>query len=563
MAVALAAALVAVGGCGGDEDGGGATATADAVAGADAGDPEAPWPVLPAAAVDEQGPLAEADLAKVGAPCFAGVLAKAKADGFSTFAAAGVTAAGAVEVTWAELLSSSGEPRAVVARCDGDCVCGVGQRKDGLAVFVDEAGAPVTIEPVGRPVLAKTLTGSALDSATKLDTKSGALVEDPPTIEPTRFQGKRRLVFASAFGDVFGVEMSGLLRDGTKTGVFTAVEERPYIRAAEMDALLDDLHGQDVLVWFAHGVRTDKGASGFKPEGMTVNRGLFGDETYDRARLEAALAEAPLGGPGLLVLAGSETFGSAAKGLQPFAALQHLVQSADARRGAVVGFRGRVGAEDALLAVRVMLAAWYDGESLSDALAAGTAELASRGSEATLETNLDADAAGAYTLLPSLASYWGAAAPSGGQFVGYLLISGSSKCGTTALTEQTVQFFTDITFEGPFFHGSKSLEGGEVEVFGLLEHLQPGARFEVIMRGTPNELVHGITVLGDAQFCPTGGCAGEAAGVGAYKPGGGNMTFAGSADASSFTNASNEDCVLTKPTLTQKGGKPGWILLNP
>lgn len=552
----VALALVA---CGGDEDGsaaGGADTTgADTGAGADA-----PWPVLPTATVDRQEALSEGDLAKAPS-CFAATRAAAEAQGFKTFVAAGVTAAGAVEVTWAEL-SGTGT-RVVVARCEGECVCAIGRREGGRAVFEDAAGAPVDLAPVGRPALAKTLTTTALDSPTKLDTKTGALLESPPPIEPARFKGKRRLIVASAFGDAFGADWSAVVKAGTASGAFTVVEERPYITAAELDTLMDELHGLDVLVWFGHGVRVDKGTSGHKPEGMTVNRGLFGDETYDRERLKAALARAPLGGPGLIVLAGSETFGSAAKGLQPFTALEHLARAAGTRGNAVVGFRGSVGAEDAMLAVRALLDGWLGGKPLAEAISGANAGLSDQGSPALLETNLDATEAGAYTLLPSLASTWGDAAPSGGQYVGYLLISGSSKCGDAALTEQTVQFFADITFDGPFFHGSKKGDGVDIEVFGLLEHLRPGARFEVIMRGSPNELVNGITVLGDARFCVPGGCGGGAAAASAYKPGGGNMTFTGTADASEFKNATGETCRLTKPTLTQKGGKPGWIILNP
>jgi hypothetical protein len=522
----------------------------------------AAWPVLPEATVEEQTTLDEAALAGVEASCFADAQAAANGQGYDTFVAAGTVAAGAVEVTWAAYGKGT-ETRVATAHCKGaDCTCAVGHATAEGASFEAVGGGEVEVAAVGAPVLAKSLSdASDLGSPTNLATMESALLDSVPA-KPEGAAGKKRFVVANAFGDVFGATFEGLTAAAKATSAYTEVREEQYVTAATIDGLLRDLHGQDVLVWFGATVRADKGSSGQKPEGMTVNVGLYGDETYDRERMDAALATAPLGGPGLLVLAGAESFGNAEKGLDGFASLKHLVKSAGARNRAVVGFRGMVGAEDAMVALGAMFDAWFAGQSLTDALAAGNAELTTRGSSATLVTNLDADRAGAYTLLPAPSAYWGDDAPGSGQFVGYLLVSGASTCDGSNPVEQTVQFFTDVAFDGPFFHGAKDADGVEIEVFGLLEHRMPGARFEVWMQGSPNEEMNGITVLGDAQFCKAGQCAGDVAAESAFVPGGGNMYFAGQGDATEYTNAKGETCRLSQPPLTQKGGKPGWLKLD-
>ena len=564
----MAATLLIASGCGDDGGAAGSAGGTDAQAkdSASVGGDVGVWPALPESSVTRQDSLKESDLVAVKVGCFSDALSSVEGSGYDTFGGAGVTAAGTVEVTWAEMRNSSGDFRVAVARCDGaDCVCSVGRRTADGAALEGTDGTAQTLTPVGAPVLAKTLTDATkLDSPTKLDTKEGGLLEEPlPSLDPKRFVGKRRFIVANAFGDAFGATFTGLVRKAEDSGGFTEVEEKQYVRRDEIDEALSSLHGQDVLVWFAHGVRVSKGKDGNKPEGMTVNVGLFGDETYSRERIEEMVKDAPLGGPGLLVLAGGETFGSAEKGLAPFSALEHLVRAAGRRDRVVVGFRGLVSAEDAMVSLGAMFDAWFGGATLADAIADANAELSARGSEATVETNLDAVAQAAYTFLPAPANYWNGAPPSGGDFVGYLLVSGASSCDKGDTVEQTVQFFTSVTFDGPFFEGKKDEDGVDIEVFGLLEQLGPGARMKVWMRGTPNSDMTDVTVLGDGRFCVKGECSGDVAAESAFKVGGGNLYFAGAADATTYENGQGGTCTLVKPPLTQKGGKPGWITLEP
>jgi hypothetical protein len=557
-------ALIALGAAGCGDDGGGDGGEGGTTEGGEGA--EDTWPELPPTSLVAASHLSVDDaLAAAAGGCLDDAV---KTAGGTPVAAGRTEGSSQIEALWVAAESGGSEKAAVQVCVEGSCSCAVVEFSEAGASATPTGGTDGALHVVGRPLLAKTLTSTELSGPTELAAASGTLLDGAlPSLDPARFEGKRRFVVASAYGPAFGVSLAPIVQAAEQSGLFTEAREHPYVQAGHIDGYLRDLHAQDVLIWFGAGVRSDKGATGFKPEGMTVNRGVYGDQTYDRERLQAALAPALLGGPGVLVLAGSETFGSAGLGLGAFGSQNHLIKSAGARPRVVVGFEGTVEPRAAMRAVRALTVALTDREALSAALASANAALQSEGSSAKMVSNLDEDDAGRYVLPPAIGDYWDGEAPASAQFVGNVLIGASTQCtpegggASYNPVEKSVQFFADVTFDGPFFSGSKSEEDADFEVFGVLGGLHQGGQLRFWVRGSRDD-VHDITVLGDGRFCADGECSGDVTPDSGFGPGN-KLYFAGPADGSAFELESGDTCNPFGMSLTQKGGKPGWILFAP
>jgi len=552
---ALAVGLVVIG-CGAEEkeesgEGGGAA-----------------WPVLPEEIVEEVTSLSIDDLAEASEGGCLGAAQSSITGSGGTFVVGGVTRGSGVEVFWAAHVDADGRDVAALQICEEEsCRCVIAEVTPTSLVVSALDGGDSSLPVVGAPVLAKTLQGTDLAGETQLAAVEGALIEETVTgTDAARFQGKRRFLVANAYGPEFGVEFSRLTSAADDSGLFTEVGEERRVGANRMDEVLRDFHAQDVLVWAGAGVRQFKGGGSFKPEGVTVNAGVYGDLTYDRERIATQLRAAPLGGPGLIVLLGSETFGTLLEGMAPWGSVANLLQGLEERPRALVGVRGQASANDTLSSVASLVDALLAGESLLDAIAAGNGGMAAAGSSALWVTNLGDAAASKWVLAPAMKDFWGGANPSSGQFVGELLISGATQCtdasGALApAVEKKIQFFADVAVDGPFFSGEKSLGDVEFSVFGIIGGLHPGGAVRFWVDGSHGD-VQDVVVLGDGRFCSQGECVGDVTGESDFKPGG-KLYFGGTAEATAYQDGQGGSCKPSSLFLLQKGGKPGWIIVEP
>jgi len=523
---------------------------------------EVVWPTLNAAPIDTQTHMTELVMDGVDG-CLSDSRTELSGEGYTEFVAGGMTSGGSVEAWWvvhhmAGGNASDGEGIALQV-CEGtDCTCHM--------ITPENAQTPFNLDlpVVGAPVLLKSLQGTGDDGSTALGEITGALIEEVSAdLNKEAFLGKRRLVIANAYGPVFDVDFSPFVSLMEASGLFTEVEELTYVTAQEMDHALSHLHNQDVLIWFGAAVRQSKGAGKFKPEGMTVNRAVYGDETYSYERIEAQLSGAPLGGPGLVVLMGGESFGTTLEGMGPYGTTENLINSLTERPTALIGFEGGVATEDALHALRAVMESLVAQESFATAISKGNALI----SGAKLISNLDDDSLAQRTLGPSISAFWGESAPSAGEFVGELLIGANTQCipagGGAEFNpiEHTLEFFTDIEVQGPFFWGAKQLDDIDFEVFGVLGNLRQGGdlRFWISGQHVGHEK---LVVLGDGVFCEAPACTGSVTGVNDFKPGG-KLFFEGSAQTSTYVDENGATCRPSGVFLTQKGGKPGWIIIDP
>lgn len=570
---AVVVAVVCMVACGGD--GGNADRSDTADLGDVGADPDlSNWPELPESTIVVQNHWSFDQVdAETEVSCLKDGVDSLKQQGFGNFVAAGQTIGSeGVEVVWQAMANTNGSERFAIRSCQNEkCGCVNVQLVDGKPQVETVSGAGGALPVVGTPILAKTLANTDLGSNTTLAESAAPLLDAPlPDPSPEQFKGKRRLIAASSFGDVHGVTFDGIVASANNSGRFTEVVEHPYVQASDIDTYLEGLHAQDVLFWFASTVRVEKGAGKFKPEGMTTNRGVYGDQTYDRERIEAHLSRAPLGGPGLVILAGAESFGTAVDGLTPYGSVENLVRSFGKRPRVIVGIRGNADANGVLRSGRVLVEKLTGGASLGDALTAATNELGAAGQNASWESNLAASDAAVYTLSPSLNAFWGAAQPSSGKFVGHVFIGAATQCtesetGATYHPEVAVShsMIADIDVDGPFFWGQRADDEWNFFVFGVIENTRQGAAVRYWLNGSKGTAVQDLLLFGDGHFCRTGECNGKVTGPNDFKAEGIELYFTGTAEASEYRNEMGDLCKPSGIALTQGSGGPSWLVVGP
>lgn len=532
------------------------------------------WPELPESTVIVQDHwTAEQVAAETGDGCLKEGLSALSQQGFVDFMAAGQTKGSAgLQVVWQAMADAAGNERFAIQMCQGnDCRCVDVEMLNRQPKIESVSGDDGPLPVVGSPVPAKILSTPELGSKTSLADMSAALLNPPlPEPKPEQFKGKRRWVAASSFGDVHGVSLDGIVIPAKESKRFTEVIEHLYVQAADIDRYLEDLHAQDVLLWFGPTVRAQKGAGKFKPEGMATNRGIYGDQTYDRERIETHLARAPLGGPGLIILAGAESFGTVSDGLIPYGSVENLIRSLGKRPRVVVGIRGLADANGILRSSRVLVEKLMSGAPLSDALGDATNELVSVGQNAAWDTNLSAADAALYVLSPSTGEFWGSAKPVSGKFAGQLFIGAATQCTETETGKiyhpdvaTSHPLIADITVDGPFFWGQRKDEDADFFVFGVIESLRQGGSIRYWLKGSKGTVVQDLLLFADGHFCKTGECTGKVTGSNDFKPEGIEMYFTGTAESSEYRNEKSDLCKPSGMALTQGSGGPSWLVVGP
>ena len=513
-----------------------------------------PGPELPAAwvTVQERIELSAFDAEAQADPALAALAA------LVTPSAAGRTedSAGAV-AHWAEGADGRTALRVCLA---GACRHALAQRDgQGGATWTDATGAAVAPLSLGRPSLLKDLEGFDLAGKTvvvaaALSTGTSVQLhkDDLPGTDLTR----RRFVALNTFGPAFGTPLTYVADAARAAGEFDDVVALDYVREADVARTLRDLDAMDVAVWLTQGVRqeTQGGGRAFRTVALTVNRGLLGDATFDRNAVASPLALNVGGGPGLVVLAGGNTYGD---GTTPPDS-GSLWTALDGRGRVIVAVEGHADVSDVLRATAAFLDAWLDGETpLEAALAAGSAELASAGARLVSNQSDERisfvrhDAAIAATA-PIAFSAARLSAPF--TATPYCAPPGDPK--TPGLSTFTTAW-SDVTFDGAVFTGHRTFTSSDLTVDttvrGVLTGFAVGDRIYLEAIGDFDKNFRAFHGFGE----------GVVERVDTDDSGKVTISFTGLAHAAEYTNERGDECVLNNPRLATTTSGLGKLELTP
>jgi hypothetical protein len=282
-------------------------------------------------------------------------------------------------LVWAEYANTADSPvpisgelareqaTAVYRLCDKAKVC------QAAAASYTATGASVGNVAIGAPVLRLDLKNHnyTTDPQTVLAPLTSAAGDGGPLDRATaqetigKVQWKtRRFVVLNAFGPALGVSAQAIVDAAKTSGLYQSVELIDYARRSDLWAVAPTLTPRDALVWIGDTVRDTK-AGVTQPVGLTLSRGVVGDEMIHAKQIVDLLRTPVLGGPGLVVLVGAGTLAPATQK----EALCTLL--ADRTLRPVVGFGGKVAIKDAVPAVARLVGALGGGQAMAAALAAG------------------------------------------------------------------------------------------------------------------------------------------------------------------------------------------------
>lgn len=481
-------------------------------------------------------------------------------------------------LVWAELAPSATSPRtevsAVWTLCTKakSCTAGKAVYTATGATFTDASGKPITKLHIGAPAMRKSIKFLNKEDDT---TMIGALKQPNPTykidadlaraqLQQVQF-GKRRLVVLNAYGPQVGLDATPVATAGKATGLFDGVEIIDYVRKADVMALLPTLTGVDVVVWLGAGVVETGSPSKQRPLGLTVSRGVFGDQLIYGVQVGDLLTAPPLGGPGLIVLAGSQVM----PGPTEETSLKILAgKLGDPPARAVVGFTGQLTGSQALSAVSALLAKLAGGATLDKAMAAAGQPMVS---------TLEATAQKAWKVQGKRAAFWGGPAPSKAALTLHLRMepprcthaiepcnlaaynesysASGGQIPSSELTAGHASFLCQgLVFDGPWFSctAKDANTSADFLIQGVLHGRQKGDRFWAAVDGTANLKFKQIFAVAEGVFeeLDTGG--GRTA-----------MRFKGPALSSTYRDDENRCCTPGGPYLATIKNEPGFFEIWP
>lgn len=496
-----------------------------------------------------------------------------------SFQAAGVIEDGdGRTVHWAEYATSDVAARpdafGVVRVCgaDGACQWGGARYTAEDASFARLDAGDWADLTLGEPVLFKDLVGKNYQKKETV-LVVGALAQSEflpkPLAEARVAMGGgevRRCVVFNAYGPQLGVDADAFRSACEATGRFDEITVLHYARRADVESWLPSLSPLDVAVWLGAGVQEGASPSTGKPPkaiGMMLSRGVVGDELYDRQQAQTLLTHAPFGGPGLLVLAGSNTLAWNFRNDNGIFG-QYLTR---APHGPVVGFEGNVTVATAGQAFADLMAGLTAGDSLGAAIAAADA------SGATVHTTLSDEQAAAWRIPDADAGFW-ETAPSSGQLtlhvkVDPLCVTTNEACSVDALyaalesgdqvppaqlTASHATFRCDVTFDGPRMActAKDAATSADFSMQGVMLGTEVGDRWQVYLRGTTDPR------YGDMVFAGTASV--EAADVAG---GTSTLTFGGEATGGTYVNNQGHCCVPKTPLFQDTQGNKSTLVLKP
>lgn len=489
------------------------------------------------------------------------------------FAAAGyVQDAELNRLVWAEF----GEPGAARADvvvawglCKGDgktCSAGTANYTATGATITDSAGKAVTRIGIGPPVLRKQLKFHAPDKdPTILAPLAQGFKIDAAASAATLAKVKaktRRFVVLNAYGPQVGLDAAPIAKAASASGRFDSVEVVDFARVEDVLALLPTLTGLDAVVILAASVQekfTDKPE---KPLGLAMSRGVFGDALLYGKSLGDSMEAPPLGGPGLVILAGSNTL--AADYFTDKSTIGEGLGSAAGR--AVLGFNAKLTGGEAVAAV----------SSLVSSLAAGAhLQAAMEASKAAFLTPMDKPSREKWLLAPARSAFWAGKPPSKAAITLHVSMTPpfcmtpfdpcdlpsykanyeANKIEAAKLTGGHATFVcSGLQFDGPYFScaGQDANTTADFKIAGVLRGKAKGDRFWLTVTGTANTKYRQMTIVGEGTF-------------GEPDSGGGrtSLPISGTAAAGPYMDQDSNCCAAGGPLLATIKSEPGFIEIWP
>ena len=450
------------------------------------------------------------------------------------------------------------------------CMVGTGDH-GSMNVTLQASGNTLDWLDIGAPVLRKeAIKGQGASNPTVLKPGLGKSLILDPAVAKAQFASvhwaKRRLVIINAYGPQVGVHMTKTIKAAKDSAHFDEVTELQFARHIDVQRLLPSLSPLDVVVWLGAGViETYKSGKPNKSVGMTVSRGIFGDAYFHREAMLATLAQPPLGGPGLVVLAGSDS-------------LRDDSQSqtgifADSLRAfpyrPVVGFDGLLDAQTADAASATLITSLTAGDSLEAAMSKASEIVANGKTNNLMEieqreswslAKQSGDLLGKRSTKGQLALYMSINPPS---CVDITSVSGicdakSFEAGSaqgkgidpTKLTSQHASFLCDVLWTGPYFSctAKNAQTGADFTARGVVTGIDAQRQVAVYVTGSAGLKVKDLALAGIGTI--------EKADIG-----GGStvLHFSGPAIASTYRNEDGYCCIAPKPQLSNFKGDPSTL----
>lgn len=465
-----------------------------------------------------------------------------------TFVGYGVTEdSSGVVVTWAEADDAS----AVVYFCESPSSCVAASQNitgAGDLEWRDASGAEVPPKSIGKPTLLKNLQGNDLSGKTVLALELDAA--DLPDVD----LAKRQIYILNTFGPALGLNLEAFESAARKHAGFDEVVAKHYVRHTDVLPLLTNLDGMDAVVWLSQGVRQEvvTGTS-YKTVGLTVNRAAFGEATLSFQELGQAAEKNVTRGPGLLVLAASNSYsdGSADQPGQG-----SVWQTLDDGERTLVGLQGHADVNRVTAAVTTFLDLYLSGDvGLADALDQANRTFAGTG--ALLRTN---QANGLKTYLRQGADVWanaGLTPPTSGRVTTY--IAATPYCDGQPQNNSFASAWADVTFDGGFFEGTRATTvdptySTDTHVRGVVTGLEPGDAILIEFWGDLDKAVYQDTY---------GFGEGIITSVETLDDGSIEIAFDGEVHATPYADDMGRTCIWNTPQLTTTTSAPSKLVLTP
>ncbi len=490
------------------------------------------------------------------------------------FQAAGVIEdADSNRLVWAEFAPSADAARSEIAVVWGLCKKGATGCSAGTAAYtptgasiVDSKGAIVQRIGIGVPVLRKQLKFHAPDKDPTILAPLTQGFKLNPALVKTQFGAvqphTRRLVVLNSYGPQVGLDAAPIAAKAKETGVFDSIEVVNFARAADAIALLPTLTPLDAVVWIGAGVQekfTDKAE---KPLGITVSRGIFGDQLVYGKSITNLLAVPPFGGPGLVVLAGSNTLAAAY-----FADKSTLGEGLHEPPGrALVGVAGAVTPAAALALTVELLGKLASGAGLATAMAAASPLLVSPMEKPGQEK---------WRFPGKNSGFWAGKPPSKSALTVQVKMDppfctfptqpcdpttwaagfGQNPVAATELTAGHATFScAGVQWTGPYFSctGKDANTTADFALHGVMRGRAKGDKLWVYLDGAANAKYRQMLVVGEGT-------------VDSLDEGGGKTTlrFKGIAAAGPYTDQDNNCCTAGSPALTTIKDEPSVLEIWP
>ncbi|MBM4394981.1 MAG: hypothetical protein FJ087_04750 [Deltaproteobacteria bacterium] len=532
---AIGALAAGLSGCGSATSDGGADGTV-------ANEP----PSFPLSSVQDD--LAEADFLALadGDADLAALRANLSGAGFGTFVVAGAVGDDAARLEFAAYSNASGETRTLVRHCAGeDCVRAVAEEADGAIRWIDAAGADVTPRAVALPPLLREQAVGG--TATRV---VSALSDGEPVDVAAVDLSRRRLLVMNQFGATTGLAATDVAGTLATAGGFDEVIADDHATWDAIRSAITTAYPHEVMVWIGQPVRmlhkqpVAKGEPGwYKSIGMEAASGLYGLRKVASEDMSRAFKSAPLAGPGVVLLVGSESLGDGTEGMNMPAAIP---QQLELPGKVVAGFTGDAHPAVLLAVARAFLDGLGTGKTAGDARDAANGLVEAWDLPARLAFTDESDAA--FRLLPPRASFWGGKVPASASMKLYLHMRlwCAAKPGASfkAIEEnQGNSGFEEMEIDGPVFRGNmeREYDPGQfhrAEVVGVLGEVRKGAHFYFAYRGDVKKGYVGLTMYANAEITDVREDEAET-----------RVSFAGSVVALPFAANGGQSCELRDTDL--------------